>query len=81
MRSKMEGDRALQRSGGFKMCLRKKKKKKKTKGLPKKKLKTNDLWLHVLNAAVAPSKKSVDIALKKAASRFFFKPCFLKTGL
>ena len=62
MREKMEGDRAL----GFKMCLRKKKKKK-TKGLPKKKSWTNVLWLRVLNAAIAPSKKHADVALKNAA--------------
>ena len=43
------------------------KRKKKMKGLPKKKLKTNVLWLRVLNAAVAPSKKNADIAVKNAA--------------
>ena len=48
VREKMEGDRALQRVIGFKMCLRKIKEKK-MKGLPKKKLKTNVLWLRVLN--------------------------------
>ena len=66
VREKMEGDRALQRVIGFKMCLSKIKEKKMT-GLPKKKLKTNVLWLRVLNAAVAPSKKNVDVAIKNAA--------------
>ena len=67
VREKMDGDRAaLQRVIGFKMCLRKIKEKK-MKGLPKKKLKTNVLWLRVLNAAAAPSKKNADIAVKNAA--------------
>ena len=66
VREKMEGDRALQRSGSrFKMCLRKTKKK--NEGIAQKKLKTNVLWLRVLNAAVAPSKKNADIAVKNAA--------------
>ena len=66
MREKMEGDRALQRSGSrLKMCLRKTKKK--NEGIAQKKLKTNVLWLRVLNAAVAPSKKNADIAVKNAA--------------
>ena len=55
-------DRALR----FKMCLRKTKKKK-NEGIAQKKLKTNVLWLHVLNVAVAPSKKNANIALKNAA--------------
>ena len=67
VREKMEGDRAL----GFKMCLRKththKKKKKKPKGLPNKMSWTNVLWPRVLNAAVAPSKKNADVAIKNAA--------------
>ena len=45
----------------------KKKKKKKTKGLPNKMSWTNVLWPRVLNAAVAPSKKNVDVAIKNAA--------------
>ena len=53
VREKMEGDRALQRSGSrFKMCLRKTKKK--NEGIAQKKLKTNVLWLRVLNATIAP---------------------------
>ena len=69
VREKMEGDRALQRSGSrFKMCLRKtKKKKKKNKGIAQKKLKTNVPWLRVLNATIAPSKKNTDIGVKNAA--------------
>ena len=61
----MEGDWALQRSGSRVQNVSKEKKK--MKGLPKKKLKTNVLWLRVLNAAVAPSKKNADIAVKNAA--------------
>ena len=66
VREKMEGDRALQRSGSrFKMCLRKKKKK--NEGIAQKKLKTNVLWLRVLNATIAPSKKNADIGVKNTA--------------
>ena len=65
VREKMDGDRALQRVIGFKMCLRKKKKK--NEGIAQKKLKTNVLWLRVLNVAIAPSKKNADIAVKNAA--------------
>ena len=43
-----------------------KKKKKKQRDCPKK-IKTNVLWLCVLNAAVAPSKKNADIGVKNAA--------------
>ena len=42
-------------------------KRKKNEGIAQKKLKTNVLWLRVLNAAVAPSKKNADIAVKNAA--------------
>ena len=44
-----------------------KKKKKKNEGIAQKKLKTNVLWLRVLNVAIAPSKKNADIAVKNAA--------------
>ena len=47
------------------MCLRKKKKEKR-RDCPKK-LKTNVLWLRVLNVAITPSKKNADIAVKNAA--------------
>ena len=50
VREKMEGDWALQRVIGFILCLRKKKEKK-MKGFWDKKLKTQVLWLCVLNAA------------------------------
>ena len=50
VRDKMEGDRAGQRVTGFILCLRKTKEKK-TKGFWDKKLKTQVLWLRVLNAA------------------------------
>ena len=50
VREKMEGDRALQRVIGFKICLRKTKEKK-NEGNPYKKLKTQVLRLRVLNAA------------------------------
>ena len=73
VREKMEGDRALQRVIGFKMCLRKIKEKK-MKGLPKKKLKTNVLWLRVLNAAVAPSKKKCGYSCKKRSFRPGLRP-------
>ena len=49
MREKMEGDREVQN-----VSEENQKKKKKKKGLPKKKLKTNVLWLRVLNATIAP---------------------------
>ena len=44
-----------------------KKKKKKNEGIAQKKLKINILWLHVLNATIAPSKKNADIGVKNAA--------------
>ena len=50
VREKMEGDRALQKVIGFKICLRKTKEKK-NEGNPYKKLKTQVLRLHVLNVA------------------------------
>ena len=50
VREKMEGDRALQRVMGSK-CVRKTKEKKNNEGMPYKILKTQVLWLRVLNAA------------------------------
>ena len=41
--------------------------KKKNEGIAQKKLKTNVLWLRVLNATVALSKKNADIGVKNAA--------------
>ena len=59
---------------GFKMFLRKKKKK--NEGIAQKNLKTNVLWLRVLNAAVAPSKKNADITLKNMALDVFYSPTY-----
>ena len=66
VRSKMEGDRALQRSGSRVQNVSEEKKKK-NEGIAQKNLKTNVLWLRVLNATVAPSKKNADITLKNMA--------------
>ena len=42
-------------------------KRKKNEGITQKKLKTNVLWLRVLNAVIAPSKKNANIAVKNLA--------------
>ena len=78
VRSKMEGDRALQRSGSRVQNVSKEKKK--NEGIAQKKLKTNVLWLRVLNAAIALSKKNADITLKNAALDVFYSPTY-KTRL
>ena len=71
----MEGDRALQRSGSRVQNVSEEKKKK-NEGIAQKNLKTNVLWLRVLNAAVAPSKKNADITLKNMALDVFYSPTY-----
>ena len=67
VREKMEGDRALQRVIGFKMCLRKIKEKK-MKGLPKKKIKDKrPMAACIKRGRSSIQKKNADIAVKNAA--------------
>ena len=65
VREKMEGNRALQKSGSrFKMCLRKKKK---NKGIAQKKLKTDRSMAACITHDRSSIQKNADIGVKNAA--------------